>query len=125
MEKKQTLCNRELHIGPGLGVYVDVEPVEQWFTAILCGSDAKPSGGTVTFGDMYRVGGKQYYPNAGTGYVTVASTAIEAKPLSTNDQGRGVVTFFAQPSTGCLGIVNDTNVDIMVVLSAHPRIIID
>lgn len=125
MEKKQTLCNRELHIGPGLGVYVDVEPVEQWFTAILCGAESKPGSGTVTFGDMYRVGGKQYYPNPNTGYATVASANIDAKPVSSANQGRGVVTFFAQPSTGCLGIVNDTNVDIMVVLSAHPRIIID
>jgi hypothetical protein len=125
MNKKQTLCNRELHIGPGLGVYVDVEPVEQWFTAILCGSASKPSTGSVTFGDMYRIGGKQYYPNSGTGYATVQSANIEAKPASSASQGRGVVTFFAQPSTGCLAIVNDTNVDIMVVLSAHPRVILD
>ena len=120
----QVLCKRELNIGPGKGQYIDVVDVEQWFSVLVYAPEGTaPSSGHVVFGDMVLHLAKQFYPSKDTGYKYIDWSQIEGKNPSTIVQGNGVVTFFGQPSTGCLGIWNATDVDLHLVISSIERVI--
>jgi hypothetical protein len=109
-------------IAPGAGQFAQVDCIEQWFTAIIRFTGT-PSTGNITFGDMYQYGSDQYYPAANHGYKTVGYADIPSK--SSAAPQKAVVTFFGQPSTGCLGIINNTDATIEVVINSTTRVIGD
>ena len=121
-DTRNTLCMELLQLKPGDGGFLNVPPCEQWFDAIVTFLDS-PSTGDITFGAMVQKGSDQFYPVANKGYLTVGYASIPAKsgtvPL------KAVVSFFGQPTTGCLGIVNNTDARIEVLVNAAYRIIED
>lgn len=121
-ETKNTLCIELLRLGPGNGEYRNVPNIEQWFDAVVL-FESTPTTGDITFGAMVQIGGEQYYPAANHGYKTVGFAAL---PIKTGTPPfKCVVSFFGQPTSGCLGIINNTNAPISVNVNASYRVIRD
>lgn len=121
-ETKNTLCTELIRVGAGKGEYLNVPNIEQWFDAVVLFESA-PTTGDITFGAMVQIGGEQYYPAANHGYKTVGFAAL---PIKTGTPPfKCVVSFFGQPTSGCLGIINNADADISVRINASYRVIRD
>lgn len=121
---KKGLCNELVSLGPGEAQFIDVDPWEQWFDAIvLYPGTVAPTSGSIEFGAMFQDGGVYYFPISGEGYANVAFGSIPGKGSA--NPVRAVVSFFGQPTTRVLGIVNGTNVQIDVKINSRPRVIGD
>ena len=122
MHVQTELCEVLQTIGAGDGQFINCSEQEQWFDVIITFLQT-PTTGDITFGAMFNYGGEQYYPVSNKGYLTVGHAAIPAKtgtrPL------KAVVSFFGQPTTGSLGIVNNTDARIECVVNSAWRVVGD
>lgn len=116
------LCQSVQHVSAGEGQYVNCAPTEQWFDVVIVFLDP-PTTGDVTFGAFFNYSGDQFYPLKDKGYLTVGYASIPQK-TATKPQ-KAVVSFFGQPTTGALGISNNTDARIQCIINSAFRVVGD